>query len=147
MLATHELIVVGVDGSPRSVDALVWALRHALEEDRPVLVATAWPLKHRAFVREVPGHFNDARWEAREAQARAIAKARSLVADAPQVETALVNASLLEAIIALATPDRLVVLGTDRTEQDGPGLSSRSRHAAAPGPVLVVPAPAAGEHR
>lgn len=144
-----DLVVVGVDGSERSVEALVWALQHAAKEHLPVLVVTAWPLRHRAFVHEVPGHFNDARWEASEAQARAIAQARSLVARAPRIESSLVNAPMLQAILALARPERLVVLGTDRDEPrtdgaDVAGTASLTSQAqrAATGPVLLVPRPA-----
>jgi len=144
-----ELIVVGVDGSDRSVDALVWALRLADQDERPVLVVTAWPLQHRVFVHEIPGHFNEARWEAREAQARVIARARSLVADAPRVESTLVNAPVLAAIVALAAPHRLVVLGTDRTEQRPSSARSITARAQvdATGPVLLVPLPVADDDR
>lgn len=144
-----DLIVVGVDGSDRSVDALVWALRLAQEEDRPVLVVTAWPLRQRVFVHEIPGHFNEARWEAREAQARVIARARSLVADAPRIESTLVNAPVLGAIVALAAPHRLVVLGTDRTGQRPSSSSSITARAQvdATGPILLVPPPAGDDDR
>lgn len=142
--AHQAAVVVGVDGSERSVLALAWALRHAVEEDLEVLVVTAWPLGRRPFVHEAPGHFNEARWEARETQARAIAQARSLVQDAPRIDAVLVNAPMLEAILALCSPDRLVVLGTDRTDADssptGDSLTERAQRAAR-GPVLLVPAP------
>jgi hypothetical protein len=142
-LTRIEQVVVGVDGSDGSVHALVWALRHAREKDHRVLVVTAWPLRHRAFVHEVPGHFNDARWEASEAQVRTIARARSLVEDAPHIESVLVNAPMVEAIIAVAGPERLVVLGTDRRELSAAAPDSLTHRAqdGAGGPVLLIRPP------
>lgn len=138
-------VVVGVDGSAASVAALVWALRHAAADNRLVMVVTAWPLRSRVFVHEVPGHFNDARAEAGQAQARAVAHALSLVDPAPPVECLLVNAPVLDAVVAAAGRDVLVVLGTDRTEPAeepagrGPALTARAQDLA-DGPVLLVSA-------
>lgn len=142
-----ELVVVGVDGSASSVSALVWAMKHALQQRCGLLVLTAWPLGRRPFVREAPGHFNEARWEAREAQARSIAHARSIVDAVPEVETALANASALDALVAAAGLGNLVVLGTDCREDGGgrplrtPSLTVQVQQNA-PCPVILVPAPA-----
>lgn len=141
----RELVVVGVDGSAGSVAALAWAMKHALQERCGLLVLTAWPLGRRTFVREVPGHFNEARWEAREAQARSIAHARSIVDAVPDVETALTNAPALDALLEAAGQGHLVVLGTDRRLDDEQGhgrtasLTQRVQQDAAC-PVILVPA-------
>lgn len=139
------MVVACVDGSARSVDALVWAIKYALAEGCGLLVLTAWPLGRRPFVREVPGHFNEARWEAQEAQARTLAHARSMVDAVPPIETELVNANALDAILATAENGNLVVLGTDRLTDDAPpsagstSLTARvERRSSAP--VVLIPA-------
>lgn len=137
------MVVVGVDGSDNSVAALVWAMKQAVLEQCGLLVLTAWPLGRRPFVREAPGHFNEARWEAREAQARAIAHARSIVEEVPPLECELVNASTLDAVLAAASPDTLIVLGTDRHDGDAEpdpstSLTARAQQAATC-PVILVP--------
>lgn len=137
-----ESVVVGVDGSPSSARALARAMRYAAEEGVSLLVLTAWPLRHRVFVREIPGHFNDARWEALEAQARVVAQALSLVSEPPAFDTALVNAPALDALLARATGTAVVVVGSDRgagvPAGDPPTLTERLRSGAG-GPVLLVP--------
>ena len=137
-----QLVVVGVDGSEASVRALVWALRYAAEHIAVVEVITAWPLHAAAFIGEAPGHFNEARWQAVQAQARVIAHATSLVAEAPPHTARVENARPLDALIRAAEQASLLVLGTDR--EDGPGAGSwasftvRAQHAA-PCRVILVP--------
>lgn len=138
------MVVACVDGSASSVAALVWAFKYALGEGCGLLVLTAWPLGRRPFVREVPGHFNEARWEAQEAQARTIAHARSMVDEVPPIETELVNAAALDAVVAAAVDGNLVVLGTDRSPDDAAlpaGTASLTVRAEqeATGPVILVP--------
>jgi len=138
------MVVACVDGSASSVAALVWAFRYALGEGCGLLVLTAWPLGRRPFVREVPGHFNEARWEAQEAQARTLAHARSMVDEVPPIETELVNATALDAVLAAAAHGNLVVLGTDRLPDDAApsagttSLTALAEHDAT-GPIILVP--------
>lgn len=111
------VVCVGVDGSEPSVQALIWALRYAQEHDAEVEIVTAWPLHSPVFVREVPGHFNESRWQAVQAQARAVAMARAYVDDAPAHSVRLVNSPALDALLKSSGPATVLVLGTD----DGPG--------------------------
>jgi hypothetical protein len=137
-----QLVVVGVDGSEASVRALVWALRYAAENDAVVEVVTAWPMHAAAFIGEVPGHFNEARWQAVQAQARVIAHATSLVSESPPHTARVENARALDALIRAAQPASLLVLGTDREDCSGAGswasFTVRAQHAA-PCPVILVP--------
>lgn len=114
----REHLLVGVDGSAASVGALVWALQRAVENDSTVEVVTAWPLGGAVFVHEVPGHFCEARWNAVQAQAQAVAHAQSLVEAAPPYVSRLENAPALDALVEAAARGTLVVLGTDRGQQD-----------------------------
>lgn len=141
-LADPDVVCVGVDGSEASVQALIWALRHALEHDAVVEVVTAWPLHAPVFVREVPGHFNESRWRAVEAQARTLATARSLMAHPPAHTTRLENAPALEVLVRRSASAKLLVLGTDSAGAPGgvpartslPGLALRSARC----PVVLV---------
>ncbi|MCX6395789.1 MAG: universal stress protein [Propionibacteriales bacterium] len=110
----REHLVVGVDGSPASVGALAWALRHAADHDCTLEVITAWPLGSAVFVHEVPGHFSEARWKAVQAQAQAMAYVKSLVEVAPPYTSRIENAPALDALVDAATRGHLLVLGSDR---------------------------------
>jgi hypothetical protein len=137
---TPDRVVVAVDGSPASVRALVWALRHAAEAGLRVEILTTWPMRGPVFVREVSGHFCEPRWAAREAQAAAAAEALAAVADPPAYELRIENALLVDALVRAAGRAALVVVGSDSVT-DGPRdrrrLSERVRQAV-PGPVVVV---------
>lgn len=139
-------MVVGVDGSAASVQALTWALRYAAENDAVVEVVTAWPVGAPVFVREVPGHFSEARWTASQAQARAIAHALSLVGEQTRYTTRLENAGVVKAVIEAAKTGDLIVLGTDRIEGERDPSSSDDPHSLtvavqrlAECPVVLVP--------
>lgn len=112
----RERVVVGVDGSAASVQALTWALHYAAENGATVEVVTAWPVGAPVFVREVPGHFSEARWTASQAQARAIAHALSLVGEETSYTKRLENAGVVQALLEAAKAGDLIVLGTDRVD-------------------------------
>jgi hypothetical protein len=107
-----DVSVVAVDGSEASVRALIWGLRHAAEHGLKVEVLTAWPV-HAVMVHDVPGHFNDARWHAREVQAAAMAKALAVVEHAPPYNLSVENAEAADALIRAAAQAALLVLGSD----------------------------------
>lgn len=135
-----DLVVVAVDGSPASVLALGWALRHAVENDLRVEVLTTWPLHGPVFVREVSGHFCQPRWDAREAQAAATAQALATIDHAPAYDLRVENASLVDALVRAAARCVLVVMGSDRPTGADPlpdRLPERVRHAVA-GDIAVV---------
>lgn len=131
-------IVVAVDGSEASVRALVWAFGRARERGVHVEALTTWPLQGAVFVREVAGHFCEPRWQAREVQAAAVARALARVDDAPPYELRVVNADLAEALERAATRAVLVVAGTDHPGgAPGSRLTERLR-AAMKGRLVVV---------
>lgn len=135
-----DLVVVAVDGSPASVQALSWALRHAVENDLRIEVLTTWPLHGPVFVREVSGHFCQPRWDAREAQAAAAARALATIDHAPAYDLRVENAALVDALVRAAERCVLVVMGSDRpadTEPEPDRLPERVRHAVA-GEIAVV---------
>ena len=111
-------IVVGVDGSRASVDALRWALAEAAGRRCAVEVVTAWPHTGPVFLREVPGHHSDARERARLAQDEALRQA--LGGDAPDVAIRVVleNARPEQVLAARAEVNDLLVLGTSRDTDD-----------------------------
>lgn len=104
-------IVVGVDGSRPSVDALIWALRLAAARDWSIEVVTAWPGAGEVLVHEVPGHFSVPRERACEAQESALAEARRALGDRAPVEQVIVNAHPVEALRDRAVDARLLVVG------------------------------------
>lgn len=129
-----DLAVVAVDGSPASVRALSWALKHAVENDLRIEVLTTWPLHGPVFVREVSGHFCQPRWDAREAQAAAAARALATIDHAPAYDLRVENATLVDALVRAAERCVLVVIGSDRptdAEPDPDRLPERVRHAVA----------------
>jgi hypothetical protein len=138
--AGTDLVVVAVDGSPASVRALGWALRHAHENDLRIEVLTTWPLHGPVFVREVSGHFCQPRWDAREAQAAAAARALATIDHAPAYDLRVENASLVDALVRAAERCVLVVMGSDRptgAHADPDRLPERVRHAVS-GEIAVV---------
>lgn len=135
-----ELVVVAVDGSPASVLALGWALRHAHENDLRIEVLTTWPLHGPVFVREVSGHFCQPRWDAREAQAAAAARALATIDHAPAYDLRVENAALVDALARAAERCVLVVMGSDRPTGAAPDpdrLPERVRRAVT-GEIAVV---------
>lgn len=129
--------LVAVDGSGAGVDALVWALRHAVEHDATVEVLTVWPDHHSPLVHEVPGHFCAARWEALVAQQDTVRRATERAASVPVLTTSLENAEVADAIVRASTRHDLVVLGPSHGSHR---LTDRIVHESAR-PVVVVGSP------
>lgn len=108
----REHVVVGVDGSDASTDALAWALRQASRHGWTVDVVTAWPASDEVFVHDVPGHFSAPRQQAVVAQDRAVAKTLAGLPDPPPVRTHVDNASPVAALCEHARTARMVVVGS-----------------------------------
>lgn len=138
-------IVVGVDGSERSVNALRWALDEAKRRDATVDVVHAWHYPYTGGV--VPGmsyaiDFEEVEKAAREVLDRAIQHARP-----PRelhVEPILVQSSAARALLDTAIGADLLVVGSrGRGGFTGLLLGSVSQQCAhhAPCPVVIVPTP------
>lgn len=103
--------MVGVDGSPPSIRALVWAVRLARRRGWTLEVVTAWPDADSILVHDVPGHFSAPRQRAFAAQDAALAEARATGAGGTSVLSTIVNAHPVEALASRAASARLVVTG------------------------------------
>jgi len=107
-----DVVVVGVDGSPASIDALRWALSLAKVRCWDVEVVTAWPEAGAVLVHQVPGHCCAPRERAVSAQARAMATAVGGGAGGPRVMPLVVNAHPVEALLEHAAGARMLVVGS-----------------------------------
>ncbi|RYC13387.1 universal stress protein [Nocardioides zhouii] len=133
---TGRTCLVAVDDSESAVKALVWAFRHAARGDMSVEVLTVWPSHRAAFVHEVPGHFNEARWSARRAQAAAVRRALEVVSEGSVPATRLENAEPAGAILRASAWCDLVVLGSDPLDSSHSLTESVIAHAGCD--VMVV---------
>jgi nucleotide-binding universal stress UspA family protein len=138
----HDLppVVVAVDGSDASVRALVWAFRHAVTHGMPVIALTTWPLSGDVFARVRPGHVCEPRWQAREVQAQAVARALAAVAHPPAYDLHVDNAELVDALIRAGERASMVVIGSDGPADATPArrhTADRLRHEVDV-PVVVV---------
>lgn len=107
--------LVALDDSAASVDALVWALRHAHGQGMRVEILTVWPPDGSVLIHEVPGH-NAARWKARVAQEDAVRRALQEVPGASVAACRLENADAVTAIVRASAHSDLVVLGAGAHE-------------------------------
>ncbi len=132
-----ERIVVGVDGSPASVDALKWAIRQAALTGAAVEAVLAWqyPMAYGGY----PGS-GDIDWPANARTALDTALAEAVDSNAA-VSRRVVEGHPAQVLIdAAAGADLLVVGSRGRGGFVGMLLGSVSEHvsAHAPCPVLVV---------
>lgn len=141
MTHVEARVVVGVDGSSASVEALTWAIEVAAAGGRDVHVVTAWPGSGEMFIHEVPGHFCEPRARAVLAQHEALDAALHRVGRRPSTITLdVVNARPADVLVRTAARGDLLVVGAPRTttgrrhhDQVGETCSLR-----APCPVVVV---------
>ena len=105
-------VVVGVDGSTASVRALRWAVEVAASRGWSVEVVTAWPHDAPVFLRDVPGHYSDARDRARSAQQRAVHEATAGHRGRVRLHTTLENARPDRILAERSHDSRLLVLGS-----------------------------------
>ncbi|GAB3766901.1 nucleotide-binding universal stress UspA family protein [Nocardioides ginsengisegetis] len=139
--AARGRVVVGVDGSDSSIQALTWALEVATVGGRTIHVVTAWPDPGEVFIHEVPGHFCEPRARAVLAQHEAVDAALARVVHRPAaINLEVANARPVEAMLALARRGDLLVVGAPRPttlprHRDGVGETCSLL---APCPVVVV---------
>lgn len=136
-----QLVAVGVDGSPASDAALVYALEEATARRAGVLAVTAW------WVGPVlPEHHRDAmragRHTAEVLQAGAIARAQAEVDDSPEVLTRLEHGDASAALLEAARRTACLVIGSEhkgllRRVSEGSVSARVVRNCEVP--VVVVP--------
>jgi nucleotide-binding universal stress UspA family protein len=112
---TGGRVVVGVTGTETSERALAFALDVARSRGWTLDVVTAWPDLGMPFVREVPGHYNDARGRLVEGLKRALARCM-VELDGPMVRVWVENADPVEALVRRCADADLLVLGTSSQE-------------------------------
>jgi len=116
-------VVVGVDGSEASRQALRWAVAVATARSWSVEVVTAWPHDAPVFLHDVPGHHSDARERARLTQQQAVDEVLGEAAAEVRLRTTLENARPERLLAERAHDSRLLVLGAVGTQ----GLAERCR--------------------
>jgi nucleotide-binding universal stress UspA family protein len=130
-------VVVGVHGSRSSLRALRRAVEISLDRGWDLVLVTAWPDADEALIHDVPGRYIAARGRAMESQREALALLGPVMA--PRVETFLVNARPVPALISCCTAADLLVVGAGRPEGERDRRSVGADCVeAAPCPVVVV---------
>lgn len=138
-------LVVGVDGSPGSHRALLWAAAEAARRGSPLVAVTAWTWDGIEQFPLAPATRDEARAHAEQGQEAELAP---VLAEHPdlQVRREVVEGDAAEALTRLAADAALLVLGSHghshlRHALLGSVSERCVRHA--PCPVVIVPAPAA----
>ncbi|MFF2750283.1 universal stress protein [Kitasatospora sp. NPDC058048] len=136
----HPGIVVGVDGSASSREALAWALRQARLDGREVEAVIAWHLPPTSGWGGVPVPGSALEEAARETLAEAVDGERAAVPDVP-VTRRVVEGNAGQVLVEASRGAGLLVVGCRGLGgMAGVLLGSVSRHCAehAKCPVLVV---------
>ena len=140
------MIVVGVDGSESSRDALAWALAEARTRDRHVRVVAAWHVETMVyaaapFVPPIEGGISESFEQTAQS---AIAESLEAVGDAAEgigVERSIVEGAAAHVLVQEAENAELLVVGSHgRGRVSGLLLGSVSQHCArhATCPVVIV---------
>jgi nucleotide-binding universal stress UspA family protein len=131
-------VVVGVDGSPNSVEALRWAAGEARARGCDLEVVSCWPDPEAVFVHEVPGHFCAPRHEAVEGLQQVLRAAADACEDV-DLTTVVLNTHPVEALVGRCAAADVLVVGASRRRgrRAGPGVDQRCSMLA-PCPVVVV---------
>lgn len=136
------VVVVGVDGSPASVSALVVALREARAQGRRVEVVTAWSW-HDPF--DLEGGYvlgRASRRRALRAQSAVMARAHRLVGTHLPVSGVIVEGDPVDVLLHAAEGADLLVIGASEQDESAQDVFHAVRERCirhAPCPVLVVP--------
>ncbi len=138
MASDQERIVVGVDGSPASIDALKWATRQASLTGAAVEAVIAWqyPLESGGY--PVATEMD---WPSNATEVIDTAVTEALGADSDQVSRTVVQGHPAKVLIDAATGADLLVVGSrGQGGLAGMLLGSVSEHVAAHAqcPVLVI---------
>jgi nucleotide-binding universal stress UspA family protein len=104
-------IVVGVDGSPLSVDALRWAARLEPAVGGPILAVTVWQYTSAAAMGSFPGQEWDPEADAREVLERSVADAFGR--RKPEgLTTSIISGPAAHVLLQQSRHARLLVLGS-----------------------------------
>jgi nucleotide-binding universal stress UspA family protein len=132
----RERIVVGVDGSPPSIEALQWALRQAALTGAVVEVVTAWH-----FPTPVGGFAigDQIDWQANAQTVQDIAVKEALGNDEPALVRRVVQGHPVRALLGAAAGAALLVVGSrGHGGFTGLLLGSVSEHVVTHAPCAVV---------
>ena len=143
MNAARSTITVGVDGTPASIDALVFALTEAQRRGGEVEVVTVWHFDDPFDGILAPQSPTEARARAEKVQDRSVAAALSRMQAPPVLSRKLVQGSAGSMLLAAAREaDYLVVGSAHKGVAKRAVLGSVSHYIVqhAQVPVLVVPA-------
>ena len=140
------VIVVGVDGSESSRDALAWALAEARLRDVPVRVIGAWhvePMAYGApgFVPPIEGGISESFRRSAERAVAATIEALGQAAKDVRVEQSIVEGAPTQVLVEAAKDADLLVVGSrGHGSFAGLLLGSVSQQSAqhAPCPVVIV---------
>lgn len=141
MNPSPEEILVGVDGSPASADALAWALRHR-EQFGPVRPAVVWDYPLRDLLPPPLGPSEPPTREQMEAAALDTARPVLDAADGPLEEPRLLQGEAGPVLVEAAADAGLLVVGTrSRGPVRSNMIGSVGRHCAdeATVPLVIVP--------
>jgi nucleotide-binding universal stress UspA family protein len=138
-------IVVGVDGTPASVEALAFALREGVLRGTSVRCVTAWHFDGPDDGWLAPENLAQARDNAVAAQDKAMAAATAQVQSAPVATRKVVQGGPGQVLVDAARDAAYLVVGTaHKSVAQRTFLGSVSNYCVqhATVPVVVVPAPA-----
>jgi len=139
---TGPRVVVGVDGSPGSLDALRVALEEAQLRQAPLRVVMAWQLTWLEIALETPALAEQVEEHAAEVLEAALASVDHGRGAGVEVSGELVNGHASTVLLEAAHDATLLVVGTRGTGAVSGTLVGSVAHAAihhARCPVLVVP--------
>lgn len=142
---TARRVVVGVDGTPRTVAALRWAASEALQRDAELVAVHAWGTVLRPASYAPVNDHSDPDECARRAQALLVAALRQALGSAPPVPVKEVvdDRSVVPALLSQARQAELLVIATrapaGRPFETGPGSTTLSCLRQAPCPVVILP--------
>jgi nucleotide-binding universal stress UspA family protein len=141
-------VVVGVDGSPRTVAALRWAASEALQRDAELIAVHAWGSVLRPASYAPVSDCSDPHDAARQAGALLAKTVRTAFGTAPPVPVREVTdeRSVVPALLDQARDAELLVIATrapqerdGRPFEGGPGSTALSCLRQAPCPLVVLP--------
>jgi nucleotide-binding universal stress UspA family protein len=138
-------IVVGVDGTPASVEALAFALHEGALRGTNVRCVTAWHFDAPDEGWLAPENMAQARGNAKTAQDRAVAAAQEQVQSAPVVTREVVQGAPGPVLVYAARDAAYLVVGTMHKNVARRTLLGSVSHYCvqhATVPVVVVPGPA-----
>jgi len=101
-------IVVGVDGSPSSLDALKWAVGEAALTHADVQAVIAWEYPPLSGVNPMTAHVN---WRIKAKQTVEAAVNRALGADSGRVSSVVIAGDPAQVLIQAAVGAQLLVVG------------------------------------